>query len=314
MHGADRPYWSFSRLSAYSCPALGYYKYERRLDKKGDPFFALKAGQDGHEILHLIWTEDLTPAEAVDHVMLPASTGGGLFSQESDDITPTQMQEMMESYVKTVLAGPYRPVSLTPYMIDFSKLAYPTEDEVREALKLNGQLSEMGVACYWEGLVEPFGGIIDRLMENQDTGQIEVWDTKFTSSPLTEFLGSRWEGSYQMIGYAALWRELTGLNIDAGKVEAIYIGSSAKYNLGETRYYPVFDGWKDEMRDDLTYWINSRVAEIKWRKEVKLWPQVDGSWPSWRQKVCRGCDFKDLCFARPSARDGLIQRGFEERP
>lgn len=310
-HGPDRPYWSFSRLSSYSCSMLGYYKYERKLSKVGEPFFALKAGQDGHEILHLLWAEGLTPSEAIDQVMTP--TDSGLFSQESDDITPTQMLELMEAYVKGVMNGPYRPVTLTPGMIDFSKLAYPTEAEVTEALNANGQLSELGVACNWDGLIEPYGGIIDRLMQHQDTGHYEVWDTKFTSSPLTEYLGARWEGSYQMIGYAALWRELTGLNINAGKVEAIYIGSAKSYRFGQTRYYPVFDGWNDEMQDDLTAWVNDRIREIQWRQVNNVWTQVDGSWPSWRQSVCKRCDFRDLCFSRPSARKGLIERDYEER-
>lgn len=310
--GPDRPYWSFSRLSAYSCSMMGKYKYEDRLVPKGEEFFALTAGQDGHEILHLLWAEGLTPKDAVEQVMGERESKG-LFSGETKGINSTQMLEIVEDYHRTIMSGPYRPVILTPDMIDFSKLVHPTESELTQELELNGQLSELGVAVQWEGLLQPYGGYIDRLMQHQETGHYEVWDTKFTTSPLTDFLGQRWEKSFQMIGYAAIWRTLTNLDIDAAKVEAIYIGASKTYRLGQRRYYTVFDGWNDGLQENLTAWINDRVTEITWRQTSGIYTQVDGSWPSWRQKICKSCDFNQLCYARPSARPGLIKLHYEER-
>ena len=309
---AERPYWSFSRLSGYSCSQLGYYQYERKLRKKGEPFFALKAGQDGHEALHLVLAEGVSPSDAVESVM-GAEQVQGLFSQESDNITPHQMESIIQDYVDTVMGGPYRPVQLSADMMQMDKLVWPTPVEIEEILAKNGHLSELGVAVQWPGLNEAYGGIIDRLMQHQDTGHYEVWDTKFTTSPPTPYLGARWEGSFQMIGYVAIWRELTGLDIDVGKVEAIYIGGSKSHKFGSRHEYPVFNGWHGEMRDSLTTWVNNRVSEIKWRRETGIYSQVDGSWPSWRQKVCKSCDYKELCYARPSAREGLIRRDFEER-
>ena len=128
---AERPYWSFSRLSGYSCSQLGYYQYERKLRKKGEPFFALKAGQDGHEALHLVLAEGVSPSDAVESVM-GAEQVQGLFSQESDNITPHQMESIIQDYVDTVMGGPYRPVQLSADMMQMDKLVWPTPVEIEE--------------------------------------------------------------------------------------------------------------------------------------------------------------------------------------
>ena len=307
-------YASFSRLSKYSCPARGYYAYELGIKTKGPSPIFMHAGSCGHAALDVFWrTDSLDEAltrlheEWAPRVMLPA-----------DFITEAMLTTALTNYDERFHKIAYEPVRLP--LNDFTGMGQIADGVSFYKADTNPpgeHLSESAITINLPGLSVPYVAILDRMMRHKRTGQLEVWDTKFTASaliPWSKFappLDARYEMSFQIPGYALVWKKITGLDISAGRIELIYMGASPKFELGEVRLIDIFDSWDDGMEAKFIEWAEGRVQEIAWRRETGIWPQIEGIYE--RQQICHSCDFKAICEVTPEKRAAVIEMEYEEK-
>ena len=301
-------YASYSRLSKYSCPARGYYAYERGLKPKGPGAIFMHAGGCGHVGLDVFWrTGSLDKAIKQLRLEWSKRKGNPLITEF---LTVEMLATALANYVERYHKGAYEPVQL-PDLPVVEGVTYTKGGES------DGYLSESAVTIELEGLSVPYVAILDRMMRHKRTGALEVWDTKFTASaliPWSKFappLDARYEMSYQIPGYAMIWKKITGLDITAGRIELIYMGKSDKFSLGEVRLVDIFDSWDDGMGEDFIDWAEGRVQEIAWRRETGYWPQIEGIFM--RQQICHSCDFKAICSVSPEKREAVIEMEYEPK-
>ena len=299
---------SFSRLSKYSCPARGYYAYELGIKPKGPSPIFMYAGKCGHAALDVFWRTD-----SLDNALACLS----------EEWTKRPTNPIIEEFLTVEMLS----TALTNYVERFHKSAYepvqmPELPQMEGVTFISGgqegeYLSESAVTIELEGLSVPYVAILDRMMRHERTGALEVWDTKFTASaliPWSKFappLDARYEMSFQIPGYALVWKKITGLDISAGRIELIYMGASPKFELGEVRLIDIFDSWDDGMEEAFIEWAEGRVREIEWRRETGIWPQIEGIFE--RQQICHTCDFKAICEVSPEKRTAIIEMDYEEK-
>ena len=299
MGGETKDYVSYSRLTTYSCPVRGYYGYERRLRKKGPPSVFPIAGSAGHDALDVYYrTDSMADAMAKLEETWEAE-GGKAIDLSGDSLNLLHMKKVLSTYINSTHKAAYEPIYLAD-MVGGADMA-----------------SEAEITIVFPEVTRPIRMVLDRVMKHKRTGDLEVWDTKFTASQLSPF--SKWAPppddkymmSHQIPLYTTAWRELTGLDIQAGKIEAIYMGTAARATPGEVRLIDIFDRWDEEIRENALEWVQDKITEMEWRKESKCYPQIDGAME--RQYICGRCQYRSLCEARPSAREGLIELHYEER-
>jgi hypothetical protein len=296
----EQEYISYSRLSSYVCPAYGYYGYERNLEPAhGGVSVFLVAGSAGHAAIDTFYRTDSIDEMLDTFHKKWIEMGGSAFDVSGESLNAIHMEKVLINYANGFAKDAYEPVFLAD-MLGESDLA-----------------SEMEATVEFDEVSWPVKMILDRLVKHRHTGRLEVWDTKFTAAGLLPYTSyapppdAKYMQSYQIPLYALAWRELTGLDIQAGKIEAVYMGTGRKHSPGETRLISIFDRWDEEIREETLGWVEARLQEIRWRRDTGYWPQIDGA--RQRQYVCYNCQFRPLCEARPSAREGLIQLNYKER-
>lgn len=300
-------YASYSRLSKYSCPARGYYAYELDLKPKGPSSIFMHAGGCGHAALDVFWRTDSLDSALV---CLREEWNKRANPIIVEFLTVEMLSTALTNYVERFHKSAYEPVQLSdlPQMEGVTFTSGGNE---------GGYLSESAVTIELDGLSVPYVAILDRMMRHKRTGAIEVWDTKFTASALIPWskyappLDARYEMSYQIPGYALIWKKIARLDITAGRIELIYMGKSDKFELGEVRTVEIFDGWDDGMGEDFIDWAEGRVKEIAWRRETGWWPQIEGIWE--RQHICHTCDFNKICRVTPEKRAAVIEMEYEPK-
>jgi hypothetical protein len=270
------------------------------LQKKGELSVFPVAGSAGHAALDEYWrTGSLAPALGKLQEVWE-NEGGGVFDVSGESLNLVHMKNVVSNYINRYKKDAYEPIWLA------------------DALGDGHIASEAEVSVQFEGVKLPVKMILDRVMRHVHTGRLEIWDSKFVASQLTPY--SQWSPppdekymlSYQIPLYAAGWRKLTGLDIQAGKIEAIYMGTNdRRAHPGEVRPITIFDRWDEEIAESAIQFAKDRIAEIEWRRESGVWPQIDGSLE--RQYICWRCSYRSLCEAKPSAREGLIQLHYEEK-
>jgi len=259
----------------------------------------LVAGSAGHDALDTYYRTGLLDSALGQLRMTWQNMGGEAFDLAGEWLNLQHMERVLANYVNNFRKDAYEPI----YLVDLLGNA--------------DMASEAEVMVDFPEVSMPVKMILDRVMKHVNTGRLEVWDTKFTAAGLLPY--SAWAPppdekymlSYQIPLYATGWRELTGLDIQAGKIEAIYMGKGKQHQPGEVRPITIFDRWDEEIREGTLGWVQDRIDEMEFRREKDCWPQLDGSLE--RQYICNRCQFRRLCEARPSAREGLIQIHYQER-
>ena len=302
-------YVSYSRLAKYSCPARGYYAYELGIQPKGPSPIFMHAGGCGHAALDVFWRTD-----SLDSALVCLREEWGKRPENplvTEFLTVEMLSTALTNYVERFHKSAYEPVQLPGILIPQNDTKWTLGGES------DGYLSESAVTIELDGLSVPYVAILDRMMRHRRTGDLEVWDTKFTASaliPWSKFappLDARYEMSYQIPGYTLIWKKITGLDIVAGKIELIYMGKSDKFELGEVRMINIFDSWDDGMGEDFIDWAEGRVQEIAWRRETGYWPQIEGIFE--RQHICHSCDFNKICRVTPEKRAAVIEMEYESK-
>ena len=257
------------------------------------------AGKAGHDALDTFYRTDSFEQAVKKLEETWKAEGGEAFDVSGETINLQHMKKVLAAYMNTSHKQAYEPI----YIADLLGSA--------------DMASEAEITMEFEGVSMPVKMILDRVMRHKHTGALEVWDTKFTASQLSPF--SKWSPppdekymlSNQLPLYTAAWRELTDLDIQIAQIEAIYMGTAARAIVGEVRLISIFDRWDVEIKENALKWVQDRIDEIEWRRESGCYPQIDGAME--RQYICSRCQYRPLCEAKPSAREGLIALNYKER-
>lgn len=169
-------------------------------------------------------------------------------------------------------------------------------------------LVEIPVEISWSGALHPYTGKIDRIIEHQ--GLFIVEDHK-TTSALGTYYFEQFDPNNQMMGYAVLAQEATGLPIAGVRINAIGVLKT------QTKFAREFVSFSQqrlaEWRDNYNYWI-SRLEESYHYSNDK--PDL-ACWPH-NFNACAGkygaCQYTQVCTSPPHLRQRILESSFDLAP
>jgi hypothetical protein len=170
----------------------------------------------------------------------------------------------------------------------------------RPAVELSFQLNFPMQLYNWEsGEHEDviYCGHIDRIASYE--GRLYAVEHKHTTSALGDYYYDRYTFSSQISGYAAAIRVVWGLDAVGAMIDSTSIGVTfARFGR---RIATRVEEHLEEWLEDTKYWI-TQVYEAK---KNQHFPRNTESCNRYS-----GCEFRDVCYARPGARDAVLKADF----
>lgn len=171
----------------------------------------------------------------------------------------------------------------------------------RPAVELSFRLNFPLQLHNWEsGEMEDviYCGHIDKIVEYN--GQILAMEHKHTVSTLGDYYYDRYTFSSQISGYVLAIRVLWGLDAVGAVIDSTAIGTTFA-RFGRRNATRVADHLQ-EWVEDTSYWI-TQVYEAK---KNAHFPRNTESCSKYS-----GCQFRDVCFSRPSVREAVLKADFK---
>ncbi len=141
-------------------------------------------------------------------------------------------------------------------------------------------------------------GHIDKVVEYNS--QIFAMEHKHTVSALGDYYYDRYTFSSQISGYAVALRSIWNLEAIGAVIDSTSIGVT--FTRFGRRTASRVEDHLEEWIEDTKYWI-TQVYEAK---KTQNFPRNTESCSKYG-----GCQFKDVCFARPGARDAVLNSDFK---
>lgn len=300
----------YSYLSTFAdCARKGYLRYRRNLTPKDDSA-PLHAGSCLHaalEHLHQSEFSEGSLSEAVDILhdrwgsfkTPPMSKHGYLTAGHCEIVLRNYFDDWQRREVS-------KPLKLHHETLNLEACALP-ELIVDEHGYLS--LAETPLAARWNDIV--YGGLID--LPNQQGEFIYVDDFKCTTQWPTEFWAAQYGNSFQLKGYVAIMRLLTGLPIAGARIRGVYMGekaadSAAEWAKRKSERSAIFGPYifSDDQLEGTYEWARDQLRLISWYDENEVWPMND------RSCVGKGrCEFYDVCHAKNTPmRESEIRKSF----
>jgi PD-(D/E)XK nuclease superfamily len=170
----------------------------------------------------------------------------------------------------------------------------------RPAVELSFQLTFPMQLYNWEsGETEDviYCGHVDRVVSYNNA--LYAMEHKHTTSALGDYYYDRYTFSSQISGYAVALRVVWGLDAVGAVIDATAVGVT--FTRFGRRIATRVEDHLEEWIEDTRYWIN-QVYEAK---KAQYFPRNTESCSKYN-----GCQFRDVCFARPGARDTILKADF----
>jgi len=174
--------------------------------------------------------------------------------------------------------------------------------------------SEVPCELWWPGLIHPYTGKIDRIYEKD---LIYVEDHKTTSQLGPQYF-RQFDPSNQMMGYAVLAQELTGLPIAGVRINAF--GCLKTQSKFERQTIPYAQERLVEWKENLNWWLLK--IENSYRTHAEMLaagrPLVEIEQAAWgfNFDACAGkygqCTYSDLDTYPVQLRPRILETDFEE--
>lgn len=180
---------------------------------------------------------------------------------------------------------------------------------------------ELATELWWNGARHPYAGKIDRVFELHGLNYIE--DHKTTSALGSQFF-AQFDPSNQMMGYAVLGQELTGLPIAGVRINAH--GVLKTMDKFERKIIPYSQERLKEWKRNHNFWIDRIENSMRMVVESKLSAEdliaetddtLLNAFPH-QFEACAGkygmCTYAEVCTNTPNLRNAILDFDFEENP
>lgn len=281
------------------CPRKYYYGMVRNRRKGGANKPALSYGTTWHKILE---THYKTGGDAL--AVKEAAIASWQPHENPDD--HRTLQRALKSYVS--------------YLDRWGDHAGDSANHGKTVGFPENPVVELATELWWPGALHPYAGKIDRVFELQ--GLYYVEDHK-TSSQLGPYYFNQFDPSNQMMGYAVLAQELTGLPIAGVRINAHgVLKTQDKFERKIITYsQPRLVEWKENYNNWISK-INRSMELITMPKEnlgaKELMEMEMGAAFPMQLNACAGkygpCQYVEVCTNAPHIREKILEFEYEENP
>lgn len=173
---------------------------------------------------------------------------------------------------------------------------------------------EMATEIWWQGALHPYAGKIDRVFEFQ--GLYYVEDHKTTGAMGTYYF-QQFDPSNQMMGYAVLGQELTGLPIAGVRINAhAVLKTTSKFARSTITYAPErLEEWKR----NYNLWVSrlEEAHELADPKRGMVHNAPESAFPM-NLNACAGkfgpCSYVGVCTYPERLRPRILESEYDELP
>ena len=285
----NRPMDNTALAMYMSCPRKFYYGMILNRRSEGAPTPALAYGSGWHVAMETHYSAPMMAREELYELVEERLADRWQVSSNPDDYLT--FQRCMVEYDKYV-----------------STYGLPWQEEAKTVGWPDQPLVEIAVELPIPGARHPYTGKIDRIV--QINGQYLVQDHKTASQMRADYF-KQWHLDNQMIGYAALAQQVTGLPIAGVNINLHVVRKSDSEFKRETPQF--VESRIQDWHRNYDYWlarIENDLLELDQGDAASAFPH--------NFAACAGkygmCQYSTVCSMPPKARQASLEADFTETP